>query len=416
MFHGGTGASKQAHRKAGRMAQTMVQSQAGELTVRTVHPSALTAEEIGAWQDLRSAHADYATPLLSPGFANLVGAVRRDARVTLIRGDRGLIAVLAHFRRPDGLGRPLGAPFADYSGPIVREGAKLSLKAIITLSGLTAWRSTSMIDPWLALPDRGEAGEMTSIIRPGTMTPADYFESRRALHPKRFKNFRRLERQALQDHPNLRFDWGTPSDALREQLFALKSAQYRDSGLVDLIHATHARPILDAVAVSPLGFQTSLWKGERLVSAHFGVREGRAFHPWISAYAPDFAHYSPGNLLLKKIIEHMPEMALNEYDLAEGHDHYKKYYTNSGRAVYDSVAVGASFGAHYFNMQQSVWALAGRSGDGSALRRLLRRIDHAAISERRTSARIADLVHALRRRRHVTEEAAHASARGEDEA
>ncbi len=387
----------------------------GPWTAHTLHPSSLTSDDQEAWQALRAAHPDYATPLLSPGFAQLIGGIRADARVTLIRDSAGLAAVLPFVRRPDGLGRPLGAPFADYSGPVRRADAALTLTDIVRLAGLSAWRSTSMIDPWATIPEITGPGEATCIIRPGGQSPADYIEARRALYPKRFKNFRRLERQAMQDRAGLQFRWGAPDPALRDALFAYKSAQYRASGLVDLMTATNARAILDAVAASPMGFQTSLWSGDTFVSAHFGVREGRAFHPWIAAYDPQFAHYSPGNLLLKNIIEHMPQMELDEYDLAEGHDHYKKYYTNAARTVHDVAAIHPSLKGRYFALQQRVWNAAGRSGETSALRRVLRRIDHAAISEARYGARVGDFINAVRNRRNVSDQPAHASARGDDD-
>jgi CelD/BcsL family acetyltransferase involved in cellulose biosynthesis len=256
-----------------------------------------------------------------------------------------------------------------------------------------------VIDPWGDLPDHSPHGEVTHVIRPGELSSAHYLESRRAEHPKRFKNFRRLERQVLQDHPALRLEWGPVSAPIKEQLFAFKSAQYRESGLVDLIQASRSRRILDAVAASPMGFQTSLWSGDTFVSAHFGVRDGAAFHPWIAAYAPAFAHYSPGNLLLKKIIEHLPDMGLTDYDLAEGHDHYKKYYANTGRVIYPANVIVPGLRGALPRFQASIWNAVGARNPESAASRLNRRLDHAAISEERWLMRAQDLFTALRRRR-----------------
>lgn len=123
-------------------------SEFASFEARVVAPHALTPSDEAAWNALRAAHPDYDTPLLSPAFAKTVGAGRTDARVALLSDTAGLVAVLAFHQRPDGLGRPLGAPFCDYAGPVVRRDCALSLSQIIALAGLGGYRTQAMLDPW----------------------------------------------------------------------------------------------------------------------------------------------------------------------------------------------------------------------------------------------------------------------------
>jgi CelD/BcsL family acetyltransferase involved in cellulose biosynthesis len=378
------------------------------ITTRILHPSGLSAADIAGWERLRAAHLDYASPLLSSAFARTLGNVRPDARVALISDADGLGAAFAFFQRPDGLGRPMGAPFADYSGPIVRSDFGLSLTEIVRRSGLCAWRSASLVDPWAQFTRERCGGAETWMICRAGIEPADYLETQRAAHPKRFKNFRRLENQIGREGHVLSLRWGPLDDGLRAELFALKSRQYVASGLVDLTQASRSRGILDAVAASAHGFQTSLWSGDTLISAHFGFRDGRAFHPWIAAYNPDFAHFSPGNILLKRVVLAMPEMGLDAYDLAEGHEHYKKYYTNAGRTLYAASVTTAPHG-WLIAAGRAAWRAAGAGNEGSLAQRVSRRLDHGAASEHRLGARLADLATAVRRRRGVTDASPHAA-------
>lgn len=365
---------------------------------RVLSPAALGAGDIAAWNRLRAAHPEYDSPLLSPAFAQVVAQARTDARVALIEDGEGLAAVFAFHVRPDGLGRPIGAPFCDYSGPIVREGISLSLREMTAMAGLGGYRTNSLLDPWNRFESERSGGASSRLVRMEALSPADYLEQRRAEYPKRFKNFRRLENQMGRDGHQVKLTWGPLDARLREKLYGFKSAQFRMSGLVDLIHAPRARALLDIVAANPAGFQAGLWAGDELVSADFGFRDGAAFHPWIAAYNPAMSQYSPGNLLQKQVIEQMGAMGLETYDLAEGHDHYKKYFTNSGRTLYSVDIAVPGWRGWALSAQAAAWRALGAGSENSAAGRLKRRTDQAALSFDKPSDRLADLWTALRKR------------------
>lgn len=361
------------------------------------HPGDLSPGDLLAWNGLRAGHVDYNSPLLSPEFAQTVSENRPDARVVLFHDEAGLAGVFSYFRRPDRTARSIGSPFSDYSGPILRSDFRISLVDILEAAGVSAWQTTSMVDPWDNFVAERSCQHSTMLITLDT-DPTDYLEQQRKKHAKRFKNFRRLDSQASRDGHEFETKWGAIDPVLKDELFRYKSEQYVASGLVDLTDTQHSREILDEVAVSPNGFCISLWSGDDFVSAHFGYRLGDVFHPWIAAYNPEFARYSPGNLLLKRIIENMPAMGLREYDLAEGHDHYKKYYISAERTVYHAHATSRSMLGRMKSGLSSVWHLLGADRDGTAVQRLRRRLDHVSASDPRFVVRVQDLISAMRKR------------------
>ncbi len=363
----------------------------------TCHPEDVAPADMQAWNGLRAAHQDYNSPLLSPEFAQTVGRERPDARVVLFHDEAGLAGVFAYFRRPDRTARSIGSPFSDYSGPILRSDFDVSLVEILEAAGLSAWQTTSMVDPWDHFVAERSSQHSTMLISLDT-DPAEYLEEQRKKHAKRFKNFRRLDSQASRDGYELEMRWGAIDPALKDELFRYKSEQYVASGLVDLTDTQHSRAILDEVAESPNGFCISLWAGDNFVSAHFGFRLDDVFHPWIAAYNPEFARYSPGNLLLKRIIENMPAMGLREYDLAEGHDHYKKYYISSERTVYHAHVTSRSLMGRVKSGLSVFWRVLGADRDGAAVQRLRRRLDHVSASDPRFTVRLRDLISAMRTR------------------
>ena len=45
----------------------------------------------------------------------------------------------------------------------------------------------------------------------------------------------------------------------------------------------------------------TLRAGERLVAAHFGVRSGAMFHPWLAGFDPELRSYSPGLIFMSRL-------------------------------------------------------------------------------------------------------------------
>ena len=367
------------------------------VSARTFAARDLTDADADAWYALCAQHEFYDSALLKPAFAKSIGEARNDAEVTFIEREGRLIAVLAYHRRPGAFGRPLGIPFSDYSSPIVTETTNLTLGEIISLAGLSAWRSDTLVDPWQTLVDPAIPSNESHVIRLKVdESPEDYLEARRALHAKRFKNFRRLERQLIGEGSDLQLKWGKPTPETMAPIIERKSEQFLQSGLVDLTQTDQSRKILDQISQS--GFVTSLWWDDDLIAGHFGFRDGVAFHPWIASYNPDYAAYSPGNIFLKHIILSMPEMGIECYDLAGGHDHYKKYFANSSRPSYPAAVTCGGFNGQVQKLSQTVWSKLGSNREGSAVGRLQRRLDHIAVSESRTIPRLREVARAVRKR------------------
>lgn len=364
---------------------------------------ALSAQDIDTWRALCRAHQDYDSALLTPEFASIISSVRDDVRIVRIHEADVVKAVLPVHLRPNDFARPLGMPFADYSGPVVAEGFPLTVKEMLQLAGIAAFSSSSVPDPWKYSPSSedkaGESGEIDShIVRLAGQTSQDLFEQQRSAHPKRFKNFRRLRNQLEREAGALEFEWGRPNEQRLETLLRFKSAQFRQSGYVDLTNATKAREILDAVARSPYSFMTSLRVGDTLISGHFGVRVGGSFHPWIAAFNPAFGHFSPGNILLMYVLDHMSDMSLNVYDLANGHDHYKKYFSNACRTARPVFETGSGLQAFQHRASRTAWQLAGADAPSSITGRLQRRMDQIAVSEFGALSRLKEFAYALKTR------------------
>lgn len=360
----------------------------------------LTAQQIAGWRRLLSIDPAFDSPLLTPEFVETVSKFRDDTFIAIVEAGASVQAVLAVHLRPGGLARPLGAPFSDYSGPIIDPSCDISLDTILRLTGIAAYQSAACIVPGdigtVSNASELEGDDVSHVIRTEPGSNADLLETQRARHSKRFKNFRRLSHQFEREVGPIRFEWGKPDTQTYEHLLDLKGRQFRQSGLVDLTTASQARKFLDAISKSEHAFLVGVWTGDRLVSAHFGIRIGNHFHPWIAAYQPEWSAYSPGNLLLMNVLQHWNAIGLECYDLAAGHDHYKKYFSNASRTTRPAIGFGSGLVASQRKIRHKLWRSLGAYKANSLTGRLQRRMEQIAASEFSTVARLSEFAHAVR--------------------
>jgi len=309
---------------------------AENLQAEVIRPGDLTKEELVAWADMRRADPDFKSPLLSPEFALAVGRSRDDTRVAVFRKHERVVGFLPFHARPDGRARPLGAPFSDLHALITTPDAKLEPVAALKAAGITDYRFDGLVDPF-SLFQNDTSGTTPSFVLKVEEEPKAVLARLAERSPSRFKQYRRKERKIEREVGPLTLTIGDPDRQAFEALFAWKRAQYARSGLHDVLSPVWVQHMMDDLFWQRIGSlqgcMVTLRAGGRPIAADFGPREGGAFHPWISAYDPEMAPYSPGMLLLVRAIEAMPEFGLDTYDLGPSPETYKPYFASEVRQV-----------------------------------------------------------------------------------
>ena len=366
---------------------------------------ALSDDDIESWRQIGDLQDTVSSPLLGYNFARLVSEVRDDLRLIVARDEGKLVACIAVHLRPGGLARPVGAPFDDVSGPLIHPNYNFHLDDMISAVGIHSYRANACIAEVCAKPDLSNAGS-SFVIRLDGRTPEDYIESRRKLFAKKFKSFRRLLRKLSNEFGDLEFTWGPPEPERYKQLLEWKSNQLRRTGLLDFTSARYCKLVLDKISQTPAkmdggfgGFMVELLLNGKLIAGHFGVRDGGHSHPWIAAYDPQFSEFTPGNLLLYRICESMNDMKLDSYNLAGGHDHYKKYY--SDREI-ETCTINLNADSSLGRVQAlgyKAWEIAGASDSEATAARMRRRFDHIATSEPGLAGRLYEVGLAFAKRR-----------------
>ncbi len=368
--------------------------QATDFTCDVIRPHALRIADMAAWRALCAGHPAYGSPLFQPCFSIIAAQNRTDVRFAFYRRAGKLVGVLPFHLRPSRFARPVGAPFADFCGPVLAPDSGLTPALILELADLRAYKFDGLVDPQGVFADLPLYADEAYQIDLTGMHAEDYLETCRAAHAKRFKNFRRQINQLERDGIKLELTGGRPDDADFRLLSDWKSAQFQRTGRIDLINKQVTASLLETASryasEEVSGYMVGLRGNGELLAGHVGLRSGTRFHPWIAAYRPDFAHNSPGSMILYKAITKMPEFGLQVYELAGGHDHYKKYFARNRQATLSGTLQLVRKGG-----VQLVEATFSSGEDSSVAARLRRRLDHIAVCETRPLVRIADIANAL---------------------
>ncbi len=321
------------------------------MDVSLVVPRHLADADLAAWRAMRSADSAFASPFLSPEFAQCAGAVRADARVLVVRNADGEAQMFLPLQLSrSGLARPLGAPMCDVAGPITRVRDAVMLSRALGRAGLSAyafagWRNAPQAKG-VRLRNRDE-----SAVADLSAGFEGWLAIQRERHPRHFKKMRRLARQGEKDYgaESVTFGPATPEDLAR--LIAWKREQFARTHRHDVLGAAWTRGLLEACATHHAsefsGVMATLRYGGRLVAAEFGLRSGATLHGWITGYDPDVASCSPGLVLQERLLERVAEAGVTRCVLGTGETHYKKHYTSFAEAVSEGIvaATGLAGGA-----------------------------------------------------------------------
>jgi CelD/BcsL family acetyltransferase involved in cellulose biosynthesis len=292
--------------------------------------SDLTETQRALWRDWACHDGQPVSPYLLPDFAEAVDRVRDDVRVALLSEAGEMTGVFAYHKCGQGI-RPVGAPMSDYQGILARTGTAICPRALLGQlgGGFLAFENWWSTQPGEATPGRERDGSVVVDLSGG---PDAYFAARKAAHKSQFKKMERRHRNAERDFGPVRLQAGDPDGELFETLIRWKSAQYAETGKLDVFGIGWARRLLEDLAQRDdkafSGEVYGLYVGDELAAIELGLRAGDLYHSWFPAYDERFAKVSPGLLLLHEIFRAAPDQGIARVDLGRGGTHYKTYYAS----------------------------------------------------------------------------------------
>ena len=293
-----------------------------------------------AWLELRRRNPALANPLFHPKFSEIVA--RHCDNVELAQISKTGVGTDAFFvfqRMKNDVGVAAGDFLSDLHGMICAPEFCCDLRELARQCRLTAleFREVPISDRSFARAAEG--------TRPGLRVDLSsgfdaYRRSTPSVKSEQIK-FRRIKREV----GRLRFTMHDDREDVLDTLLRWKEEQYERTGangfyqLFSVPWATRIlRDIYRTQETDFAGVLSSLYAGDRLVAAHLGMRSGHVLHHWFPAYEISMKTYSPGLILLLKMLEHAPAAGMTILDFGQGTPQYKARFANAGQTtVYGTV-------------------------------------------------------------------------------
>lgn len=356
------------------------------MNFRLLRAEDMTEDLWQAFTHLRDANPIYDDPFFDPLYAKLVSDVRSDVRFAVAFESNVPVGFWPIHRRPGAWARPIGGPFSDWHGPVLSRKTDLKPHRFLRGVGLLGMSTYG----WLPQDPSSEkrltfAGANMSDVSQGWDT---FLDNQSERWPKHFKKMRRLARNLERDFTDVEFRFDDVSDHTFDRLIGLKREQFHRTGRHDVFAPLWSRRLLDRLRrTSGKRFRLrlcSIYFDGQHAASELVLQSDKIVHGWITAFEPEFAQYSAGNMIVQNMLERMSQYGPAIYDAGPGLDHYKRHYSNYQLPIGAGVVRAKTFAMRPDRLLGQAW----RSGEtymhgkvSTVMTQSRRRLDQICLAE-----------------------------------
>ena len=307
------------------------------MKIRIIAESDLEEEAWSIWRRIQSSEPTLASPYFCPQFTTAVASVRSDVRVAVLWEDEEIVGFFPFQRNRLHMGRPVGGRLSDYHGVICRRNVQYGPEELLDACGLVSFDFDHLINSPQQLFSLRNMRTIESPIIDLSGGYDAYVQQARRRGSRQVLQLERKMRKFQREVGPLRFEPQVTETAVLHQLMAWKSAQYRRSRTADVFGRRWTVQLLERIhATDESGFSgmlSALYCGETMVASHFGMRFGAVLHWWFPTYDEHFREYSPGLLLLLKLMQEAEALGIRVIDLGRGDERYKSSLMNGSTPI-----------------------------------------------------------------------------------
>lgn len=322
-----------------------------EICVEIVDASQLCGEIAARWTEIRQQNSQLASPYFDVEFTKAVAQVRDDVEIAIVKNsDEKIVGLVPYQRTGLNHAEPVGGRLNDVHGMVANSDADQLdiLTKVMHAAELRSFGFHAALknDPKL---ERFEFCELDSHyvdIRNGWDDYQQWSRSKTKVLRRQGQKTRALEREI----GPIRFEFDCSDAECLEKLIELKRAKYQRSNTFDILSVNWAsnliREISNVDKPDFKGLLSSLYAGDQLVAAHFGMLTNDILHYWFPVFDPRFAKYSPGTELLIRVMQESCLRKIAKIDLGYGDDAYKHKFCNGresvscGKVVFNRMSFG----------------------------------------------------------------------------
>ena len=307
------------------------------ITTRTIKPEQLTHSEICEWEWMVRANPALCSPFFRPEFTLAVGRVRADAHVVVVEKQGLPVAFLPFQGAKRGEQVAIGASLNDFQGVISATDANYSVSEIMKLAGIKQMFCAKLLD-WQHSFKSFAIAENPSPFVDLTNGYGAWESHLKKSGRSHLKQLARKERKLIRERGPIHFDYHTTSTDVLRQLIDWKRIQYHRTNEIDTLAARWTNDLLHSLLDLPQNSElqpilSALYAGGSLVAAHYSLSAPGVCHSWFPSYNPEFAVYSPGKLMLRRLLFEAPEQGIQRFDFGTGDEPYKYTFANDSVRV-----------------------------------------------------------------------------------
>jgi len=307
------------------------------ITTRTIRTAQLSHSQICDWECMVRSNPWLTSPFFRPEFTLAVGRVRTDVRIIVVEKQDVPVAFLPFQLAANGEHIAVGASLNDFQGVISTPDARFSMDKILRHAGVRRMFCPKLMDGQHRF-DSFVVAENASPFVDLSNGYCAWEEDLKRRGAGLLKRLARKERKLVRDLGTVHLEYHTTSTGILQQLITWKKNQYRRTNEKDTFAVTWTNALLhNLLAVSqdselqPL--LSAMYAGKKLIAAHYCLTAQGVCHSWIPAYDPAFRRYSPGKLLLRRLLFEAPERSIERFDFGAGDEPYKYQFANDASSV-----------------------------------------------------------------------------------
>jgi CelD/BcsL family acetyltransferase involved in cellulose biosynthesis len=295
------------------------------MQIRVARAGELDPIQRKRWASVQEAIPELASPFFRPEFTDAVSVVRDDVFVACVEHE-GVEAGFFPFQRSRlGLGSPVGGQRSNYHGVVAEPWVPWDAAGLVRGCGLRTFEFHHLLATQVEFSPYHAAVESSPVIDASAGFDA-YLKTLSArgsdVAARTQQQVRRVEREA----GPVSFEADSHDPALLTLLLRWKSAQYRATGHIDQFdvpwNVALVRRLHETSTPGFAGTLSVLRVGDSVAAMAFSLRSRATWHYWFPAYDPAYATYSPGMILLLRLVQVVGTRG-GTIDLGRGEEPYK---------------------------------------------------------------------------------------------
>jgi CelD/BcsL family acetyltransferase involved in cellulose biosynthesis len=303
--------------------------------IQVIPVDQLCSRQLATWSEIQQADPTLSSPFFRPEYARTIASIRSDVQVAVLREGGLQEGGLQKGGRTVGffpfqtsrhkVAQPIGGWLTEFQGIIAERNANWCAEDLVRGSGLAMWR----FDHLLATQQHFEPFHCRSYDSPYMELRGGfeaYLEGRQGGQGT-YRNVLRKARKIERELGPLRFEFHTSSPRVLDHLIQWKTAQYKRTKNLQILRFPWIVELLKRLQTTQekqfAGVVSALYAGDQLIAAHHGIRSSTNLHIWFPAYDRTYEKFSPGLILLLRLIEAATNEGLERIDLGKGNERYK---------------------------------------------------------------------------------------------